>query len=51
MEFRHEYLISSERAWRRDDEKLNKLQTNCVYEEGDIIVLDGIRWVVDKVIR
>lgn len=45
-----EYIITSERAHRRSDECENTFFSNTEYHVGDIIELDGIRWVVDEVI-
>lgn len=51
MNFKHEYIITSERAYRRSDEFENTFYSDKVYEVGDVIELDGLRWTVDKVVR
>ena len=47
----HYYLITSERANRRHDEKDNLLKSYTLYKIGDIIELDGLRWTVTKVLE
>lgn len=49
--FSHEYIITSERAWRRSDEERNTIYSNQFLNVGDIITLDGIKWTVEEVIR
>lgn len=50
-EYKHEYIMSSERAYRRNDEERNTIYSNKVLQVGDVIWLDGIRWFVDEVIK
>ena len=47
----HVYIISSERANRRNDEFQNELHTKRELEVGDVIQLDGLNWFVEEVIR
>ena len=49
--YQHEYIITSERADRRNDEAENTFCSDNVYEAGQIIILDGLRWHVDRVVR
>lgn len=42
------YLITSERAWRRNDEADNVFITNMELEVGDTIILDGLVWTVTE---
>ena len=51
MKLKHEYMITSERALRRSDESENTFYSDSTYEVGDVIVLDGLRWTADKVVR
>ena len=51
MNFKHEYIITSERAYRRNDEYRNTLYADRLYEVGDVIVMDGLRWTVEEVVR
>ena len=44
------YLISSERSYRRYDECDVVFNTTRELKEGDIVVLDGLRWFVTKVL-
>ena len=50
-EFAHEYLITSDRASRRNDEYENLLRSYKVLEVGQRIDLDGLGWTVVKVIK
>lgn len=50
-EFAHEYLITSDRAFRRNDEYENLLRSNKVLEVGQRIYLDGLGWTVVKVLK
>ncbi len=50
-QYNHCYLITSERAERRNDEYRNTFYSNSKYNIGDSIVLGGIRWFVDEVTR
>ena len=43
------YLITSERANRRNDEKDNVFITSVEYEVGDTVILDGLCWYITKV--
>ena len=45
------YIISSERAYRREDEAHNYFKTGKVLKVGDVITLDGIRWVVEEIVQ
>ena len=47
----HKYLITSERANRRNDERDNLLRSSNVYTVGQIIILDGLKWTVTKVLE
>ena len=47
----HKYLITSERAMRRDDERDNLLRSSNVYRVGQVIILDGLKWTVTRVIE
>lgn len=49
-QFKHVYIITSERAYRRNDEYRNELRSNKEYQVGDIIILDGLEWFVEEVI-
>ena len=51
MKFEHEYIITSERAFRRHDELDNTFYSNEVYEVGDVIEMDGLKWTVEEVVR
>jgi len=48
--YRAKYIISSERANRRNEEYRNELYSNRILEVGDSIELDGIIWYVDEVV-
>ena len=50
-EFSHEYLITSDRAFRRNDEYENLMRSNKVLEVGQKIELDGLGWTVVKVLK
>ena len=50
MNMKFEYVITSERAHKRSDELENTFFSNTEYHVGDTIELDGILWIVDKVI-
>ena len=45
------YLITSERANRRNDERLNELRSKNNYNVGDVITLDGLKWTVEEIVR
>lgn len=47
--FMYRYIITSERADRRNDEAHNELKSNHEYTVGQDIVLDGLNWTVEKV--
>lgn len=47
---KYEYIITSERADRRNDEYRNTLRSDKVYQVGDVITLDGLAWTVDEVV-
>lgn len=49
MTFKYTYFITSIRADRRNDERMNKFQSNNVYNVGDVITLDGLDWTVEQV--
>lgn len=40
------YLISSERADRRNDERDCEFRTTKEYKLGDVVTLDGLRWFI-----
>lgn len=48
--YRAIYIITSERAYRRNDEYRNKLCSNKILNVGDTIVLDGLKWTVDAIV-
>ena len=50
MTYRAHYIITSERADRRNDEYRNDLYSNRILNVGDTIVLDGLVWTVDEVV-
>lgn len=50
-EFKHIYIISSERANRRNDEYRNELRSNREYSVGQAIELDGLTWFVEEVVK
>ena len=45
----NEYIITSER--RRSDEIQNEFYSYNIYDVGDVIILDGIRWYIEEVIE
>lgn len=51
MKRKHEYIISSERAWRRNDEYWNTLYSDKTYVVGQAIELDGLTWYVEAVVK
>ena len=46
---KHCYIITSERYF--SDEIGNEFYSDSEYKVNDIIILDGIKWFIDKVIR
>ena len=48
-EFKYVYIISSERAYRRNDEYRNELYSNEERKVGDTVVLDGLKWRVEEI--
>lgn len=50
-ERKHIYIITSERAHRRNDEYRNTLYSDQELVEGDTIELDGLVWFVEEVIK
>lgn len=47
---KYEYIITSERAYRRNDEYRNTLHSDRELKVGDVITLDGLDWTVDEVV-
>lgn len=48
--YKYTYIITSERAHRRNEEYRNELRSNCERNVGDVIYLDGLAWTIeDKV--
>ena len=47
----HEYIISSERAYHRNDEQGCLLCSDNVYKVGDVIVREGLKWTIEEVIE
>ena len=47
----HVYIISSTRANKRPDEYRNTLYSENEYQVGDIIPLDGLKWVVEDIVE
>lgn len=47
----HYYLITSERAARRYDERNVPFQSFIVYKLGQTIELDGLKWKITKVLE
>jgi hypothetical protein len=47
-DFRFVYVITSERAAYRSDERRNELFSNRTLEVGDTITLDGLEWTVEE---
>ena len=45
----HRYIISSERAWRRNDEYRNEFETTLQLEVDETVELDGLLWYVEEV--
>jgi hypothetical protein len=45
------YIMSSERAYRRNDESRNMITTPLLLDIGDSIELDGIKWYVDEIVE
>lgn len=45
------YIMSSERAYRRNDESRNMITTPLLLYVGDYITLDGIKWYVDEIVE
>ena len=50
MKYRAHYIITSVRAERRNDEYRNDLYSNRILNVGDIIILDGLEWIVDEIV-
>ena len=50
MENRTHYIITSERAYRRNDEYRNDFYSPRTYAVGDTVILDGLVWIIDEVI-
>lgn len=48
---KHEYIMSSERCWRRSDEVENTVYSDKELKVGDCIVMDGLKWFVVEVVR
>lgn len=44
------YLISSERAYRRNDEYDCEFTTTKEYSLGDVVILDGLRWFITAIL-
>ena len=51
MSTRKKYIITSERAFRRNDEYRNELRSDKNYNVGDVITLDGLKWTVEEIVR
>lgn len=51
MKNEKQYLITSERAHRRSDERDNVFTTTTDYNVGDIIILDGLGWEVTEILK
>ena len=45
------YIMSSERAYRRNDESKNMITTPLLLNIGDYIELDGIKWYVEEIVE
>ena len=45
------YIITSERAIRRNDEYRNELRSDKNYNVDDVITLDGLKWTVEEIVR
>lgn len=50
-EFKYTYTITSERAYRRNDEIDNELRSNNEYRIGQVIELDGLNWTVTGMVK
>lgn len=50
MNYKYEYIISSERCYRRSDETDCSFYSNNEYKVGDQIEMDGIMWTVNEVV-
>ena len=50
MKNRAHYIITSVRAYRRNDEYRNDFYSNRILNVGDTIILDGLEWTVDEVV-
>ena len=50
MKNRAHYIITSERAYRRNDEYRNDFYSNRILNVGDTIILDGLEWTVDEIV-
>lgn len=50
MKYRAHYIITSERASRRNDEYRNDLYSNRILNVGDVIILDGLEWTVEEIV-
>ena len=48
---KHIYIITSERANRRNDEYRNELYSDAEDTVGQMIELDGLAWFVEEVIK
>lgn len=47
---KYTYIITSMRAHRRNDEYRNKLYSDNEYKVGEVLILDGLGWIVEEVI-
>lgn len=50
QKYRAHYIITSARAYRRNDEYRNDLYSNRILNVGDTIILDGLEWTVDEIV-
>ena len=48
--YRAKYIITSERADRRNDERRNEFCTDRILNVGDTFELDGLMWTVDEIV-
>lgn len=48
---KHTYIISSIRANRRNDEYRNELYSDRELQVGEWIVLDGLEWMVEEIVK
>jgi len=48
---KHTYIISSERAYSRNDEYWNEICTDKELKLGDYIIMDGLKWYVDAIVK